>query len=120
MVGRQHGHHASRRAGADHGRAKRHGGAGVAPDRFSDDVLFRKFRELLADLGRLGFVRDHQDVFGGNKGQDAVNGLLEKRPVAKQGDKLFGCFFAADGPEAFAFATRHDDDKPIFGLRARF
>ena len=53
VVRRQHGHDRARGTRADDRRTQGDRGAGVAPDRFGDDVFLREFRQLFAHLRRL-------------------------------------------------------------------
>jgi hypothetical protein len=118
MVGRQDGHDGAGGALPDDGRAQGDCGAGVAPDGFGDDILPGQFGQLPPDFRRLDGVGDDENVFEGNQRQDAIDSLLEQGALAKQGDELFGGAFAADGPEAFAAPSGHDDDVTV--LRRRF
>ena len=116
VVGGKHGHHARGGTSANKRGAQGNGGAGVAAHRFSDNILLRQFGQLPANLGRLNFVGDDEDIFDGNQRQDAVNGLLKKRAVAEKSDELLGGLLAAHGPEALPFAAGHDDDETIVGV----
>src|SRR3989442_344913 len=60
VVGGQHGHHTGRRARPDERRAERDRGAGIAADRFGDDIDLWQLRQLFPHLGGLRFVRDDE------------------------------------------------------------
>ena len=85
VVGRQNRHDGAGRALPDNGRAQRDGGAGVAPDRFGDDVLLGQFGQLLADFRRLGGVGDDENVFQRHQRQHAIDGLLQERMFRRAG-----------------------------------
>ena len=58
---------------------------------------------------RLYRVGDNENIFHRHKRQNTIHGLLQKGSGAEQCDELFRCFLTADGPEAFAATSGHNN-----------
>ena len=120
MIGWQHRHDARGRARPDERGSEGDGSAGVPANGLGHDIVLRQFGQLLAHRRRLGLVGDDENVFERHQRQHAVHRLLQERAFAQQGEQLLGRFLAAQRPEPLAASARHDNDKVILILGARF
>src|SRR3954467_15138841 len=108
MIGGGNGHDAGCGTGSDQRGSQSHGGARVASYWLRNNVFFRNFRELLANLGGLDRVCDDENVFLWNDRKNAIDGLLQKRRFPERGKKLLGLFFAAARQETSPPPPRHN------------
>jgi hypothetical protein len=110
VIGREECHEGVRLERARDRGGKGGGGSGVALGRFGDDVLPRQEGEG-GDRGlQLNLVGENEDPLGGDDSLKPAGGLLEQGLVAEKLDQMLRCGGAADGPEAFPAATRHDEE----------
>ena len=111
VVGRKHAHH---RVGIDrlqNVRRQADRRRRIALRRLGQNLALGNFGKLLDDLRAQMIVGQNPDALRRKHRAQAIDGLLDQRPVAEEAQDLFGVGAAAARPEARARGRRRESGR---------
>jgi len=110
MISRQYDHDVVAAAPGDGQGSQADAGGGVFPAGLNKDIFCGDSGALGHKLPGMLVGCDYENVWGGGKPGQPVNGLLQQSYLAGYGQQLFWPRHSAHGPKPGSFSSGHDND----------
>src|SRR5690606_34174646 len=93
-------------------------GTGVALHRLGDNLPGRNVGQLLADAQAQDLVGEDPNALGRNQRSEAIDRLLQQRPITHDGQELLGAFRSAPRPETRSTPSSQDHRVEVWSLHS--